>query len=378
MADRKHIINLSSEESNKLNLIVSKGTCAARTVKRALILLKLSDGSADKYKTDELSHLLGISRVSINRILHDYKIRGIDCIYRKKRKTPPVGSKITGEVEAHLIAMACHNPPKGYCKWTLRLLSERMVQMDYIDSISHTTVGRILKENRLKPHLVEEWCIPKEQSADFAACMEDVLEVYSRPYDKRFPVVCMDEKPLQLLADARQGRRKKNGALIQDSEYVRNGTCSIFLFTEPLAGYRHARALEHRAKTDWANEMKWLSDKVYPDAEKIIMVCDNLNTHDKSSFYEAFPPDEALRLAKRFEFHHTPKHGSWLDIAEIELSALSKQCLGKRRIENIDDLNSELEKWHTDRNERQKGVNWQFTTDDARIKLKHLYPVVTF
>ena len=221
-------------------------------------------------------------------------------------------------------------------------------------------------------------CIPKEQSADFAACMEDVLEVYSRPYDKRFPVVCMDEKPLQLLADARQGRRKKNGALIQDSEYVRNGTCSIFLFTEPLAGYRHARALEHRAKTDWANEMKWLSDKVYPDAEKIIMVCDNLNTHDKSSFYEAFPPDEALRLAKRFEFHHTPKHGSWLDIAEIELSALSKQCLGKRRIENIDDLNSELEKWHTDRNERQKGVNWQFTTDDARIKLKHLYPVVTF
>lgn len=238
--------------------------------------------------------------------------------------------------------------------------------------------GRILKENRLKPHLVEEWCIPKEQSADFAACMEDVLEVYSRPYDKRFPVVCMDEKPLQLLADARQGRRKKNGALIQDSEYVRNGTCSIFLFTEPLAGYRHARALEHRAKTDWANEMKWLSDKVYPDAEKIIMVCDNLNTHDKSSFYEAFPPDEALRLAKRFEFHHTPKHGSWLDIAEIELSALSKQCLGKRRIENIDDLNSELEKWHTDRNERQKGVNWQFTTDDARIKLKHLYPVVTF
>ena len=194
MADRKHIINLSSEESNTLNLIVSKGTCAARTVKRALILLKLSEGSADKYKTDELSHLLGISRVSINRILHDYKTRGIDCIYRKKRKTPPVGSKITGEVEAHLIAMACHNPPKGYCKWTLRLLSERMVQMDYIDSISHTTVGRILKENRLKPHLVE--CIPKEQSADFAACMEDVLEVYSRPYDKRFPVVCMDEKPL--------------------------------------------------------------------------------------------------------------------------------------------------------------------------------------
>ena len=175
-----------------------------------------------------------------------------------------------------------------------------MVEMNYIDSISHTTVGKILKANDLKPHLVEEWCIPKEQSADFAACMEDVLEVYSRPYDERYPVVCMDEKPLQLLAHARKGYRKKNGTMIQDSEYVRNGTCSIFLFTEPLAGFRHAKALEHRTKIDWAKQMKWLADEVYPNAEKIIMVCDNLNTHDKSSFYEAFLPAEALRLCKRF------------------------------------------------------------------------------
>ena len=124
--------------------------------------------------------------------------------------------KITGDIEAHLIALACHNPPEGYCRWTLRLLSERMVELNYIDSISHTTVGKILKENDLKPHLVEEWCIPKEQSADFAACMEDVLEVYSRPYDEHYPVVCMDEKPLQLLAHARKGYRKKNGTMIQE------------------------------------------------------------------------------------------------------------------------------------------------------------------
>lgn len=378
MPGRKHIVKLSSEEIAKLNSVVSKGTCAARAIKRAQILLKLNSRAKRRYKLDELSLMFDISKKTINRILESYQRIGIECIYRKKRQTPPVESKVTGEVEAHLIAMACHNPPEGYCRWTLRLLSERMVQMNYIDQISHTTVGKILRENSLKPHLVEEWCIPKEQSADFAACMEDVLEVYSRPYDERFPVVCMDEKPLQLLAEARQGRRKKNGALIQDSEYVRRGTCSIFLFTEPLAGYRHAKALEHRTRTDWAKQMKWLADEVYPDAERIIMVCDNLNTHDKSSFYEAFPPDEALRLAKRFEFHYTPKHGSWLDIAEIELSALSKQCLGKRRIDNLDDLNSELEKWHTDRNARQKGVNWQFTTDDARIKLKHLYPIVTF
>jgi hypothetical protein len=180
------------------------------------------------------------------------------------------------------------------------------------------------------------------------------------------------------LAEARKGHRKSNGTQIQDSEYIRKGTCSIFLFTEPLAGYRHAKALEHRTKVDWARQMKWLADEVYPDAKKIIMVCDNLNTHDKSSFYEAFPPAEALRLSRRFEFHYTPKHGSWLDMAEIELSSLARQCLGKRRIESLEDLNSELEKWHCDRNSRQKGVDWQFTTDDARIKLKHLYPIINF
>ena len=160
--------------------------------------------------------------------------------------------------------------------------------------------------------------------------MEDVLEVYSRPYDERCPVVCMDKKPLQLLGEACKGKRVSNGAYIQDSEYVRNGTCSIFLLTEPLAGYRHVKALEHRTKIDWAHQMKWLVDNVYPKAEKIILVCDNLNMHNKSAFYEAFQPAEALRLSKKIEFHYTPKHGSWLDIAEIEFSSLSKQCLGKR------------------------------------------------
>ena len=378
MARQKIIITLSPEDQDVLNLIISKGSAPARTIRRAHILLKSNSGGGNQYAPSELADLFDTTKQTVNRVQKEYRANGIECIYRKKRETPPVESKITGEIEAHLIALACHNPPEGYCRWTLRLLSERIVQMNYIDSISHTTVGKVLKENSLKPHLVEEWCIPKEQSADFAACMEDVLEVYSRPYDERCPVVCMDEKPLQLLAHARKGYRKKDGTMIQDSEYIRNGTCSIFLFTEPLAGFRHAMALEHRTKIDWAKQMKWLADEIYPDAEKIIIVCDNLNTHDKSSFYEAFPPAEALRLARRFEFHYTPKHGSWLDIAEIELAALSKQCLGKRRIDNLEDLNSELEKWHTDRNSKQKGVDWQFTTDDARIKLKHLYPIVTF
>ena len=209
--------------------------------------------------------------------------------------------------------------------------------------------------------------------------MEDVLEVYSRPYDEKYPVVCMDEKPVQLLAEARNGiTSQSTGIRYQDNEYVRNGTCSIFLFTEPLAGWRDTEAKEQRTRIDWAESIKWLLDVQYPDAEQVILVCDNLNTHKIASLYEAFPPDEALRLAKRLEIHHTPKHGSWLDIAEIELSALGNQCLSKRRISNVKELNEELSAWNTERNAAQRGVNWQFTTADARIKLKHLYPILNF
>ena len=215
--------------------------------------------------------------------------------------------------------------------------------------------------------------------------MEDVLEVYKRPFDKNCPVICMDEKPLQLLADARKripakpATADKSGQPQKiDNEYVRKGTCSIFMFTEPLGGYRYAKAYEHRTKIDWAQNVKRLLDEDYPDAEKVILVMDNLNTHNISSLYEAFPPEEAFRLAQRLEIHYTPKHGSWLNIAEIELSALSAECLGNRRIDKLEDLNKELSSWQSDRNKNQKGVDWQFTVEDARIKLKHVYPVLKF
>lgn len=209
--------------------------------------------------------------------------------------------------------------------------------------------------------------------------MEDILEVYSRPYDVSHPVVCMDEKPVQLLGEAREKfTSRSTGIRYEDNEYVRNGTCSIFLFTEPLAGWRNADAREQRTRIDWALKVKWLLDEQYPDAEQVVLVCDNLNTHNIASLYEAFDPAEALRLAKRLDIHYTPKHGSWLDIAEIELSALGNQCLAKRRIDTVDKLNEELACWNTNRNESQKGVNWQFTTADARTKLKHLYPILNF
>ena len=222
------------------------------------------------------------------------------------------------------------------------------------------------------------WCIPPKQNAQFVACMEDVLAVYARRYDKDYPVVCMDEKPFQLLDERYEPipMSKTNRKLKYDCEYERKGTCSIFIFTETIAGWRYAKALPQRKKTDWANQIKWLLDEQYPKAEKVVLVMDNLNTHGTHSLYDTFPPDEAFRLAQRLEIHYTPKHGSWLNIAEIELSVMTAQCLAKRRIPSIDKLNHELLAWHTIRNFHQKSVDWQFTTSDARIKLRHLYPSV--
>ena len=198
--------------------------------------------------------------------------------------------------------------------------------------------------------------------------------MYQLPFDEVTPVICMDEQPHQLLGESREPIRMKPGKPErQDSEYVRNGTCSIFLFTEPLGCWRHVSVSERRTKIDWANQIRDLLETFYPDAPKIRLVMDNLNTHSISSLYEAFPPEVARRLAKRLEIHHTPKHGSWLNIAEIELSAMSRQCLD-RRISDISELNTELTAWEVTRNYSQKSVDWQFTTDSARIKLKRLYP----
>ena len=209
--------------------------------------------------------------------------------------------------------------------------------------------------------------------------MDDVLEVCSCPYNSKRPVVCMDEKTVQLLAEARDGiTSKSTGIRYQDNEYIRNGTCSIFLFNEPLAGWRYTESREQRTRIDWAKGIKRLLDEQYPDAERVILVCDNLNTHKIASLYETFPPDEAPRLAKRLEVHHTPKHGRWLDIAGIELSALANQCLANRRISNVKGFNEESSAWNTGRDATQRGVDWHFTTADARIKLKHHYPILNF
>jgi len=204
--------------------------------------------------------------------------------------------------------------------------------------------------------------------------MEDVLDVYEMPYNPEVPVICMDEKPYQLLGDAREAFPMRPGEDLKiDSEYVRNGTCSIFVFVEPLAGYRYVDVRARRTAIDWAEEIKNVLTECYPDKKKIILVMDNLNTHVIASLYKKFPAKEAREYAKRLEIHYTPKHGSWLDIAEIELNVMTSQCLS-RRLDTIEKVASELGVWNSERNENISKVNWHFTTNDARERLVSIYP----
>lgn len=218
------------------------------------------------------------------------------------------------------------------------------------------------------------WKIPPDQNASFVAAMEDVLEVYSRPYDPKFPVVCMDESSTQLIGEVHEPIPASQGhAKLIDDEYVRKGVANIFLDVEALGGKRHVKITEQRTRTDWAQFIKEMLEERYPEAKKVILVMDNLNTRNTASLYSTFSPNVARSLAERLEIHHTPKHGSWLNIAEIELSVLKRQCLSGR-IECIEKMRKEVAKWNLDRNNRNSKIDWHFDTSDARVKLKRLYP----
>jgi len=390
-----HTFKLTDAEIKKLKDIIHKGAKeTAKTIMHAHILLMSNDSELnDKKMTNkEIAELFEISPTTVNQVRKTYSTQGIEAaLQRKTRISPPLASKITGDFEAHVLAMAVGPPPKGRARWTLRLLSEHAMEKKYIVKISYVTIGDMLNTNQVKPHLSTYWCTPKEHDAEFVLYMEDILNVYSIPYNPDIPVICMDEKPKQLLDEVyprvaaqpaivgpddeilKKGKSKRI-----DAEYERIGTSCIFIFTEPLGGWRRVVARESRKKDDYAVLMRELREVYFPKADKIRVVSDNLNIHSKATFYEAFPAKVAFELAQIFEFHHTPKHGSWLNIAESELASLSTQCLGDLRIKSIEELNELISAWESDRNTRQIGVNWQFTTEDARLKLKRLYPTPIF
>lgn len=224
---------------------------------------------------------------------------------------------------------------------------------------------------------IEYWVIPPEADAEFVAGMEEVLETYALPYDPLRPVLCMDEQPVQLLKETRTPvPATKDHARRVDYEYERAGTANLFMFTEPLAGWREVGVRATKTKADWAVEMAALLEGRYAACPKVVLVCDNLNTHTKGAFYEVFEPERARELVRRLEFRHTPKHGSWLNIAENELSALTRQCVDCRRLGDIETLRAETSAWSCDVNRRQKGVDWQMKIDDARLKLSSVYPKI--
>ncbi len=224
---------------------------------------------------------------------------------------------------------------------------------------------------------IEYWVIPPEADGEFVARMEEVLEVYEKPYDSAVPVLCMDEQPVQLLKETRVpiAATAKHGKRV-DYEYERAGTTNIFMFAEPLACWREVAVRERKTKIDWATEMAQLLEARYAACEKVIVVCDNLNTHTKGAFYEVFEPERARSLVRRIEFCYTPKHGSWLNIAENELSSLTRQCVAGQRFPDAATLREETKAWSTDVNVAQRGVDWQMRIDDARTKLKSVYPTI--
>lgn len=368
----KYIVTLTAEEREMLQNMINCGTERARKLTHARILLKADED----WKDAAICRALDVGTATVERVRKCFVLEGLEAALNRRRPKREYSRKFDGEQEARLVAVTCSPPPEGYERWSLRLLADQVVQLKIVDSVSHETVRQVLNSNELKPWLREEWCIPPKANAHFVYHMEDVLDVYKRPEDPRYPLVCFDESPEQLVSETRQSLPAVPGQPERyDYEYRREGVANTFMFFAPLQNWRTVKITDRRTKADWAECMRELADVHFPTAERITVVQDQLNTHDPACLYESFSPAEAKRILDRLEFHFTPKHGSWLNMAEIELSVLNRQCLN-RRIPDKATLAQETAAWATNRNSKGATVNWRFTTTDARIKLKRLYPSI--
>jgi|SRR5882724_2746660 len=364
----RYRVTLTGDEREQLQNLVRGGKGAVRRIKRAQILL-----AADAKSTDEAIAInVGAGTSTVYRTKQRFVEEGLEQALSESPR-PGAPRKLDASDESLLIAVACSKPPAGRAKWTMRLLADEMVRLTAHDSLSDETVRRRLGELPLKPWQEKMWCIP-EINGEYVARMEDVLQLYAEPPDPRRPVVCFDETPRQLIGEERVPIPAEPGRPRRvDYEYVRNGTANVFMFVDANRPWRCAKVTDRRTCIDFAECMRDLVDIHYPEGDRIRVVLDNLSAHSAGALYQAFAPEEARRILNRLEFHFTPKHASWLNMVEIEIGVMVRQCLD-RRIPAKDILVAEIASWERRRNAEGAKINWLFTVDRARQKLGRAYP----
>jgi transposase len=365
----RYRVTLSLDERTQLVEMVKGGKGAVRRLKRAQVLLAADGGSTD----EAIARNVAVGTSTVYRTKQRFVEEGLASALSEAPR-PGAPRKLDVQDEAILCAVACSKPPSGRAAWTLQLLADEVVRLTVHTKISAETIRRRLGEMQLKPWQEKMWCIPKVD-AEFVARMEDVLALYAEAPDARRPVVCFDETPRQLIGEERVPVQAEPGKRARyDYEYVRNGTANVFMFVDANRPWRHAKVTDRRACVDFAECMQDLVDVHYPNADKIRVVLDNLSAHTPSALYQRFPAAEARRILSRLEFHFTPKHASWLNMVEIEIGVMVRQCLD-RRIPDKKTLVAEVATWERRRNGEGAAIKWMFTIERAREKLGRSYPV---
>jgi transposase len=364
----RYRVDLSQSERDELVALVSGGKLAVRRLKRMQILLAADAGVAD----EAIAVAVQTSGSTIYRTKKRFVEISLEAALSEEPR-PGAARALSGKEEAQLVALACSDPPKGCARWTLKLLANGLAEVTQHPSVSRETVRRRLDDNDLKPWQKKMWCVAKIDG-EYIARMEDLLDLYAEPHDPKRPVVCFDESPIQLIGEVRVPITPKPGKRYRyDSEYKRNGTANLFVMVDANRSWRKVKTTDRRANEDFAVCMRDLVDVDYPDADKVRIVMDNLSTHTASAIYQTFPAAQARRILRRLQFHYTPKHASWLNMAEIEIGVLRRQCLD-RRIDNRELLETEVRAWERRRTESGAQIRWMFSTDQARAKMAKSYP----
>jgi hypothetical protein len=363
---KKRSITLRKRDAVRIHVLLSAGVQSVRVIKRAQALRLLAEGQL----SPQVGCSVGLNPKTVRNIGWRYAQVGLErALYDRPR--PGASPLLTGIQKQQIIAMVCSDPPEGRARWTIRLIAEESIRRKLVATVGRETIRILLQRHESKPWRIKSWCVA-ELTPEYIHKMEDVLATYERPWNAKQPVVCVDEKPVQVLADVRAPLPARKPAQIakQDNEYARRGTANIFCGVEPKSGRHFTEVTPTRSGAEFAQMMQKLAD-AYPEAETIHLVMDNLSTHTKKSLTDRFGVGMGQQLWDRFTVHYTPVHGSWLNQAEIEISVLAGQCLGKRRLGSIEKLRCEVRAWNLRTNRAKKTINWNFDRRAARRKFKY-------